>query len=343
VSSGRGTTRERGFILVVVLVFFLLLYSSVLLLSRRSVVDATIVAHRDAAAEAEAAARGGVRLAITLLLEDRLQEERSGLRSESLLDPWALVGTEELSVGDGVRMRLRIEDAGARFNLNSLIEKGGKPRKYAEIFLATLLEHVIDEMPGRAEEKRYDAAQLARTVIDWLDADDIRIEGGLEDDVYQRRDPPARAGNRPLLSLDELRLVEGFDGALVEGLRPYASVHPWSRADGINPNTAPPHVLSLLYHGVGGAFELAREEEIKAVLDAREKGELLCKDPQTGGGVCRGIEELVAGEIFPPPTYVSDVFLVRAEARVGEVTRTIETVIDRATPSEPRLLAWRVR
>ena len=43
-------------------------------------------------------------------------------------------------------------------------------------------------------------------------------------DVYQRRDPPQRAANTPLLSLDQLRVVEGFDTPLAEALRPYVTV-----------------------------------------------------------------------------------------------------------------------
>lgn len=335
--------RRRGFVLVIVLVFALLLTSSLATFLRRATVDALVIRHRDASAEAEAAARGGVRLAITLLLEDRLQEENAGFRSESLVDPWALASGQPIPLAPddegGAELRLRIEDAGSRLNLNALVDKG-QPRKYAELFLVELLEHVIDEMPGRAEEKIYEPAKLARNLLDWIDADEIRIEGGAEADAYARRDAPTTVPNRPLFSLDELRNVDGFDAQLVEGLRPYVTVYPFAKADGINPNTAPPWVLGLLYHGVGGAFELAGEQEVKALLKAREEGDLLCAD-EAGTSACRPLREVLEGEIFPPPTFTTDVFLVRAEARVGDVVRIIETVVDRSTPSEPRLLAWR--
>jgi hypothetical protein len=38
----------------------------------------------------------------------------------------------------------------------------------------------------------------------------------------------------------------------------------------------------------------------------------------------------------------SDVFVVRAVARVVDVERRVETVIDRSTPSQPLRLSWRV-
>ena len=34
---------------------------------------------------------------------------------------------------------------------------------------------------------------------------------------------------------------------------------------------------------------------------------------------------------------------VRAEARYGQVRRTVEAVIDRSNPAEPLVLSWRVR
>ena len=38
----------------------------------------------------------------------------------------------------------------------------------------------------------------------------------------------------------------------------------------------------------------------------------------------------------------ADVFRVTSQATVGEIHRSIEAVVDRSVPSEPRLLSWRV-
>ncbi len=332
---------ERGVILVVVLVFALLLVTSITTFQRRAMLDSMVARHRDAAAEAEAAARGGVRLAITLLLEDRLQEITSGLDSDSLTDVWARASGIDLPTADGVVLRLQVEDAGARLNLNALVD-GGKPRKYSELFLTQLLQRVIDDMPGE-KSQAYDTAQLAQNFLDYVDEDEVAAKGGLEDEAYQRRDPPAKVPNRPLLSVDELRLVEGFDGPLVEALRPYVTVYPYARADGINPNTAPPHVLGLVFHGVGEDFRFASEDEVKAVLKAREQDELVCADDASNPACEVKLQEVLPGEVFPPPTFTSKVFTIRAEATVGEVRRTIEAVVDRSTPLQPSILSWRVR
>jgi general secretion pathway protein K len=326
--------------LVVALVLVLLLTASITAFQRRAMLDWMIAHHRDAAAEAEAAARGGVRLGITLLLEDQLEEALSGFKSETLDDVWARASGINLPTQDGVELRLKIEDAGARLNLNALLDKG-HPRKYSELFLTNFLDQVIQDMPNRANARSYDSAKLARHLLDYISEDETAIGGGVKDQPYQRRHPPGHAASRPLLSVDELRIVEGFDGALVEALRPYVTVYPYVRADGINPNTAPPHVLALLFHGVGENFRFATEEEVKSVLKARDQGDVLCADSAKRPG-CRSLGELVPGEIFPPPTFTSNVFTIRAEAKAGEVRRTIEAVVDRSKPSHPQFLAWRV-
>ena len=100
--------------LVVALVFVLLLTASIVTFQRRATLDWMIAHHRDAAAEAEAAARGGVRLGITLLLEDRLEETVSGFKSETLDDAWARGSGIDLPAQDGVRLRLKIGRASCR-------------------------------------------------------------------------------------------------------------------------------------------------------------------------------------------------------------------------------------
>jgi general secretion pathway protein K len=336
-----GLARDEGIVLVVVLVFVLLLTSAIATFLRRATVDAMISRHRDEAAEAESLARGGVRLGIALLLEDRLTEQAVGFRSESLLDVWARAAAVQIPVPEGSNLRLAISDTGSRFNLNSLMEDGA-PRKNAELYLNKLLEKVIEDMPGRTEEKQYEIPDLARNLLDYMDEDETGLKGGQENDYYQEQKPPYKAANRPLLDLNELRMVQGFDGALVDALSAYATVHPYAKADGINPNTAPPHVLGLIFHGVGQDFELVDEEGVRGVLKAREAGEILCAD-EAQNPACSPLSGVIEGEIFPPPTFKTDVFTVAAEATVGQVRRRISAVVDRSDPEKPLLLSWQVQ
>lgn len=328
--------------LVLVLVFTLLLVGSIATFLRRAVIDSTIVANRDALSRAEALCRGGVRLALALLLEDRVRELNSGLRVESRNDVWARLEQAQLPVADDARLVVRVEDAGARLNLNALFAEGALREPISELYLEEILEKAIREMPGRPEDKLYDAADLARNLIDWIDADGTAVRGGYEDDYYQRQDPPYTAANRPLLSLGELRLVEGFDGPLVTALSPYLTVHPYAAATGINPNTAPPYVLAAIYLGVADDFRMADEGTVASVLRVRESGAVLCAET-ADNPACTSIQEALAGQSAHPPLgYVSDVFHITAEAEVAGIRRSLDAVIDRTDVQEPLVLAWRV-
>ncbi len=351
-------TRDRGrqgVVLLVVLFFALLLTSSVATFVRRSTVDALIARNLDARSEADALARGGLLLAWALLVEDRLQE-LSGTTplGDNHLDSWAQASALPLVTLNGTTLRLRIEDSGVRLNLNALFEVNEvgewKVRKETSEFLTQVLAKVIDELPPAPRQQPYDPAELAANLIDFVDGDEITEKGDLEDDVYQRLNPPYRALNRPLLSFDELRLVAGFDAPLADALRPYLTVYPFAALGcgdpklgcGVNLNTAPPHVLALLWFDDGVEKRLADEDTVRRILRVRSEGGLLCGENPSSDG-CTPIREIVPNAIFPPPTFSAQVFEVSAEASVGDVHRTFDVVMDRTVPAQPALLSWRIR
>ena len=329
-------------VLMAVLFFVLLSSATIATFLSRATVDGFSALNRDAAARAEALARGGVRLAIAALLADRLLESQDQLEVDSAQDGWAQLSALPLALPDGGLLRVRVEDAGAKLNLNALFAKGEPRDEASEIFLGELLTKVIEEIPARPEQKLYDVEALTQNLIDWVDADDVRVSGGAEDEYYQAQQPPYRTPGLPLFSVDELLLVEGFDAQLVNALRPYVDVFPLVNADGVNPNTAPDWVLALLYHGVAGSQRLADEDTVRRILDIREQKGILCAD-EANNPACTPLREAIEGEVFPPPTYHSDVFRVTAEARYGEVRRTVEAVVDRSDAESPAVLAWRVR
>ena len=78
---------------------------------------------------------------------------------------------------------------------------------------------------------------------------------------------------------------------------------------------------------------------VRRILEIRE-GAVLCEEEEGEACTSLGAEW---GTAYPPLTYTADVFQVSAEARYGDVRRTIEAVIDRSDPLQPLLLSWRVR
>lgn len=139
-----------------------------------------------------------------------------------------------------------IDDEQARFNLNSLVERG----RVSPAALAAYrrLLQLLGLPP-----------QLAASAADWIDADDAPLaDGGAERTAYAAggRRPP----NRPLAALDELRHVAGYDAAAIERLRPWLTVLP--EATPVNLNTASPTVLAAIAENLSlaaaGEFAAAR-------------------------------------------------------------------------------------
>ena len=333
---------ERGIVLALVLVIGLLLTTAIVTFQRRYIIDAQIAANRDQAAQAEALARGGIQLGIYLLLADgRAGEE--GPPGDTHLDTWAQASGYEIFTEDQGQLRVRIQDDGARLNLNAVTNsEGGEASEEQIDFLMEFFDKVIDELPIAPGERIWDSRELAQNLIDYVDADEERQRGGPENAWYESRTPPYEAPNQPLRTIDELSMVEGFTGVLVEGIRPYATVHPRLSGTGINLNTAPPHVLASVYHGSQGDRQLASEDTVRRILRVREDGNILCTDAAADDR-CILASDIVDGSIFPEANLPGKarVFSVEAEATVGEIRRSIQAVIDRTKPSKPIIVEWR--
>lgn len=159
------------------------------------------------------------------------------LRSNSvdhLGEPWAM-RLPPMPIENGELVG-HIEDQQGLFNLNNVVSGGSlNPVQYARFqrLLALL------GLPVR----------LADTLADWIDEDSKPQPGhGSEDEYYLALDPPYRPSNRPLVDVDELALVRGFDSATRARLAPFVTALPVSTA--INVNTASPEVLAALVEGI---------------------------------------------------------------------------------------------
>lgn len=129
----------------------------------------------------------------------------------------------------------RIVDQQGLFNLNNLVRNGATSPADMARFRRLLV--LIDLPPD-----------LADSLADWMDADGVVQGAGAEDAYYLALPHPYRAANRPLVELDELRLVKGFNADTVRRLRPFVSVLPGYAP--INVNFAPPEVLAAVIDGL---------------------------------------------------------------------------------------------
>lgn len=386
--------------LAIVLVLIFALITAVYAFQRRAIIDTTVAHNRMAAAEADALARGGIRIAEAVVYLARLKEAAAAGGADAALagaagaaggndaanpasglakavlpgaDLWERIGDFPLEFSRERSLRLVIEDEGSLLNLNALVpppapdgaaeggtnpdptaigaeepDDAGESLDDAEQYLTAVLEYIVQGIEGTRDEKRYDEVAIARNLIDWMDADSTARDGRDEDAYYQQQSPPYRARNGPFLSFDEIGLVEGVDGRLLEALRKSVTVHPVGATAGINLNRAPPWVLSLVYAGVEGDRRLIDEKAVRAIWNLRSKGKILCGDEGGDPKRCVPLAEvangdLAEGSIFPTVELPAKptVFRVVAEARVDNLVRRIEAIIDTRAAEGPLLLSWR--
>ncbi|AWL29143.1 general secretion pathway protein GspK [Acinetobacter defluvii] len=127
-----------------------------------------------------------------------------------------------------------LKDESGKFNLNSLFTSDGKVDEENKAYFERILVRV--GLP----------AEISQAVIDWQDQDDIPMGAmGAESNYYNGLQPPYSAANRPFFSVEELKLVRGFEGGKYDLIEPYVSALP-DVSTKININTAPALLLAAL-------------------------------------------------------------------------------------------------
>ena len=190
--------RRRGFVLVVVIFFTVLLFSGIATFLRRSTLDAAIVRNRDYAARAEALARGGVRLGIVLLQQDRARGAGAAQPAgRDAADLWAARRELAIPTEDGGTLQLRIEDAASRIDLNGLATDRSPSRPRTSGRDGALPRWASSprssrRCPGAPRRSPTTPRSWPRNLIDYLDEDDVGQRGEPENAWYQEQDPPYR-------------------------------------------------------------------------------------------------------------------------------------------------------
>ncbi len=145
---------------------------------------------------------------------------------------------------------------------------------------STQLRDLLSKQIGEEDVERLDALQQAWD--DWKDADDLKRLNGAEKAYYETLDPPYEPRNGLFETLEEIRLIKGFDQVFKDiDLNTVFTIYAGSYQ--VNPNYATTEVLNLLpgvdTKGVEQIIELRNSTEIKSLSDLNEiiAGEALAK------------------------------------------------------------------
>ena len=155
--------------------------------------------------------------------------------------PWPIIFGPTPIVGGSISGS--IEDLQARFNLNNIAT--GKRSEFNQLLVGV----------GMSSEQ---ANALGRTLAAWVN----KSRSNEFVARYQNHSPPYQEAKQKLVSVSELRLIDGVSAAVYQALLPFVSALPEETS--INVNTAPYEVLMTI-SGTMQA-EMARD-----IIEYREK------------------------------------------------------------------------
>lgn len=338
VAATRSANSSRGVaLLTVLLVVFLASAAAVSLASLQTLAirRSTLIQHQQ---QARLYALGAEEWALLILQRDLANSE-----IDDRLEDWANL-PPALPV-DGGFISGRIEDLQGCFNLNNLYKEqgadgnppadgqnpppakaggSGQPNDLIDPVQLQLLQRLLEQLPLEPPLDTEQAQAIAQALADWLDPDqDPRFPDGAEDSFYLGRVPPYLAGNQPLVSSSELRLVRGIEPRIYEALAPAVCVLP--QRTRINCNTVVPPLLAALQG------ERKTEDTAGLLQDTDYPFEDVNNCLQALG---------IQDEFRDLLSVSSRYFLIRAEAQVGEGRVRLHSLIRRA-PDGIRVLTRR--
>ena len=226
--------RKRGSVLVAVLAIILVITFMVTRFMEEAVEDLEYRAIFNEPTEVRSFAYGMLEVALATVQEVALIDDGKLYAGEQgWSDPISYAG---ISIPNGWEVSVTIRDEGGKLPINTMEEP----------LLNKLLEEQLDFDFGTARE-------LSSTLLDWIDADDTRRLNGAESDDYLRNNPPHRAANAPLQSLEELSLLKIWedeffdeDGNPNDLFTQFSGLVSVMNTGAVNLNAAPPEVLELL-------------------------------------------------------------------------------------------------
>ena len=243
--------RERGVAAVTaILIVAVAASAATLMLAQQSAMlgQTTLVASR---AQADLYARAGIDWARAILADDAKRAGAVDSLDEGWAQPIAALPVERAVVAGA------IADEQGKFNVNNLVNGTTASGEDVAAFKRLL------ESLGLSGD-------LREAVVDWIDGDgDLYGGSGAESPYYLSLPKPYRAADRPMIQVDELYRVRGFDAQAVAKLRPYITALPGHTL--VNANTASAPVLAAMLPELSAS-------EINQLIEARKSKPFRTRD-----------------------------------------------------------------
>lgn len=188
-------------------------------------------------------------------------------------------------------------------------------------------------------ERNLDRWELIGNLADWVDADNVVSSGrgGYEDEFYNRLDPPYLAKNAPFDTLQELRLVEGWQDDVYERFAPSLTIY---GAGKVNLNCASDEVMKGLLMQYAGLVTDAQAEQVLQLYREAQAVSVFAR-PQDFvswlSGLGYTVDPALANLLSVSTTY----FTLTSTGQVGDATVRITAAYEYKN-DRGKLLYWRV-
>lgn len=172
--------------------------------------------------QADAVAYRYIQAAMDSVSDVAIENKKKGIQQDDDQAGWNRWGRNTEGFVDkdlealGGTLTAKITDAQAKFNLNNLMDWQKNPPTENAADKQTMQQILTNLSPNLNRD-------LVNAMLDWIDPnDDPPRPNGAEDIDYMNVAPPRlpyRAANQAFTSVDELRLVKGFDAEIVNELK----------------------------------------------------------------------------------------------------------------------------
>lgn len=240
-----------------------------------------------------------------------------------------------------------IVDLESRFNLNAFATEAAT----GSITESGTGKALFAMMSGQENdqwfyEQNIDRWEVISNLKDWVDQDNVRsgLRGGYEDTLYNRLDPPYLTKNAPFDSLQEITMVDGWQGELYDRYKdrftvfgdPNGKVN-YQTADDVVVYAAVADCMQSSYTALMWEEQLERlaEQDMLFIPSMLEPKDYVQKIVDSGVPMDANC---AVGKLVKE----SKTFLVTASGIVGQSEVTITAIIDFVNSSEGDLVYWRV-
>lgn len=389
-AAAKEETKKRGIALIIaiMIVSVMMLFTTDMIIS--SQVNISLAAGQRDAIKAEYMAKSGLNTALLLISADfaydlfnAQQNPKAAGLSDGLGDWWSAMNGLPIG-GETLDMMGTFQE---EFNLNKVLDEG--VLNQLKLFDGSFTVDVSDEsskinindcFDGRCSEttlmlealfacpaeksfleaKKLEGKQLAYRIKDWASRkSDASPESGYndQDEPYARREPKLRAKDAPFDTLDELRLIEGWDEEVHAVFSPFLTIFPLQKKGvakhKMNLNTANRALLQCLFPEAKGdcnekaTMALKKRDTDKANLgDGKKVSDVLKETLCYTGGDGQPGEANNRANWFQ--TYTT-VFKVEVQGSVNGTEKVLTAIVERIMPDVKqnekqsyKVLSWKL-